>query len=220
MVEKRKLKRKTVSESPVLTQDPHKPGRASGNLLEESIGRKVRSSREQLGLTLSELAKSAGMSGGMLSKIENGSTSPSLSSLLSLSRALHIPVSALFKGFEQSSEASFVKAGDGQEIDRRGTRAGHQYMLLGHTQHSELTVEPYLITLKDSSDVFPIFQHDGMEFIYMLECEVIYRHGISSYTLQPGDSLFFDADAPHGPEEMRELPIRYLSIISYPRKTQ
>ncbi len=60
--------------------------------------------------------------------------------------------------------------------------------------------------------------HGGLEFIYMLEGEVVYRHGDRTFTLQPGDSLFFDADAPHGPEEMRKLPIRFLSVISYARE--
>ncbi len=211
-------KAETGRKKPVLKQNPHAPGRAGGNLLEESIGREVRALREQLGMTISELSKSSDMSGGMLSKIENGSTSPSLSSLQALSRALHVPVTALFKGYEQSREVTFVKAGDGLAIERRGTRAGHQYALLGHAPHSELTIEPYLITLLDSSDVFPVFQHEGLEFIYMLEGEVTYRHGEQTFVLQPGDSLFFDADAPHGPEEMHQLPIRYLSIISYPRE--
>jgi len=203
---------------PVLVQDPHGVGRAGGKLLEESIGREVRSLREQLGMTISELSKSANMSGGMLSKIENGSTSASLSSLQALSRALHVPVTALFKSHEQAHEVTFVKSGDGLAIERRGTRAGHQYALLGHAPHTELTIEPYLITLLDSSDVFPVFQHEGLEFIYMLEGEVAYRHGEQVFILEPGDSLFFDADAPHGPDEMRKLPIRYLSIISYPRE--
>ena len=206
------------SSPPVLKQNPHAHGKAAGNLLEESIGREVHNLREQLGMTISKLARSAGMSGGMLSKIENGTTSPSLSSLQALANALHVPVTSLFKTWEQSRKATFVKAGDGLEIERRGTRSGHQYMLLGHAPHKDLTVEPYLITLRDSSDVFPLFQHDGLEFIYMLEGEVVYRHGDKTYTLQPGDSLFFDADAPHGPEEMRTLPIRFLSIITYPRQ--
>ena len=47
----------------------------------------------------------------------------------------------------------------------------------------------------------------------MLSGEVTYRHADRSYLLQPGDSLFFDAEAPHGPEELRQLPARYLSII-------
>jgi hypothetical protein len=36
--------------------------------------------------------------------------------------------------------------------------------------------------------------------------------------MKPGDSLFFDADAPHGPEELVQLPIRFLSVISYARE--
>ena len=46
---------------------------------------------------------------------------------------------------------------------------------------------------------------------------MIYRHSARTYRLRPGDSLFFDADAPHGPEELIKLPIRFLSIIVEPR---
>jgi quercetin dioxygenase-like cupin family protein len=79
-------------------------------------------------------------------------------------------------------------------------------------------VEPYLITLTHESDVFPTFQHPGLEFLYMLEGNVVYRHGEKTYDMHPGDALFFDAEAPHGPEELRKLPIRYLSVISYRRE--
>jgi quercetin dioxygenase-like cupin family protein len=53
----------------------------------------------------------------------------------------------------------------------------------------------------------------------MLEGELLYRHGDATYRMLPGDSLFFDADAPHGPEELIRRPIRYLSIISYPQRS-
>ena len=43
-----------------------------------------------------------------------------------------------------------------------------------------------------------------------------YRHGDQVCALKPGDTLFFDADAPHGPEVLVKLPARYLSVISYP----
>ena len=203
-----------------MEQNPHAVGNAEGRLLEQAIGREVRRFREKLGLTISELAKSSGISAGMLSKIENGSTSPSLSSLQALSKALHVPVTALFRSFEETHDATFVRAGDGLKIERRGTRAGHQYQLLGHTPHGSLIVEPYLITLTEASDVFPIFQHEGLEFIHVLEGEVVYRHGSKTYVMRPGDSLFFDAQAPHGPEELRSLPIRFLSVISYNRENR
>ena len=207
-------------DTPALDQDPHSTGTAEGRLLEQAIGREVRAFREKLGLNLSELANAAGMSVGMLSKVENGMTSPSLGSLQALSRALQVPVTALFRSYEESHDATFVKAGQGLTIERRGTRAGHQYQLLGHTVHGPLTVEPYLITLAEESDVFPTFQHPGLEFLYMLEGEVGYRHGGKTYTLTPGDSLFFDSLAPHGPEELRKLPIRFLSVICYVREVR
>lgn len=199
-------------------QDPHALSGARENHLEVAIGREVRAFRQQLDMTVMELAKAAGLSTGMLSKIENGGISPSLSTLQALSRALHVPVTAFFRRFEEERAATFVRAGEGLKIERRGTRAGHQYELLGHSSGKRVMVEPYLITLTEESDVFPLFQHSGLEFIYMLEGEVGYRHSDKTYLLQPGDSLYFDADAPHGPEELRKLPIRFISVIAYARE--
>ncbi len=205
--------------APFEGQDPHALDGARDNMLEVAIGREVRSFRNKLGITVADLAAATGLSLGMLSKIENGVTSPSLTTLQSLSRALGVPVTAFFRRYEERRGAVFVRAGEGLSIERRGTRNGHQYHLLGHTgdRSSRVVVEPYMITLTEESDVFPLFQHSGLEFLYMLEGEVIYRHADRLYRMLPGDSLFFDADAPHGPEEMRRLPIRFLSIISYPR---
>ena len=209
----------SVASGPVVGQDPHALDGARDNILEVAIGREVRAFRNKLGITVADLAAGTGLSLGMLSKIENGMTSPSLTTLQSLSRALGVPVTAFFRRYEERRGAVFVKAGEGLSIERRGTRNGHQYHLLGHTgdRTSRVVVEPYLITLTEESDVFPLFQHSGLEFLYMLQGEVVYRHADRLYTMRPGDSLFFDADAPHGPEEMRQLPIRFLSIISYPR---
>jgi transcriptional regulator with XRE-family HTH domain len=204
------------------SQDPHALSGARDNVLEVAIGREVRAFRKKLGITVSDLARATGLSLGMLSKIENGVTSASLTTLQRLSRALGVPVTALFRRFEEKRDAVFVRAGQGLVIERRGTRAGHQYQLLGFSggNASGLVVEPYMITLTEKSDVFPLFQHSGLEFLYMLEGEVVYRHGDKLYTMLPGDSLFFDADAPHGPEELIKLPIRFLSIISYARERE
>jgi transcriptional regulator with XRE-family HTH domain len=198
-------------------QDPHATSGAKENTLEVAIGRQVREYRAKLGMTVADLSRQAGLSAGMLSKIENGGTSPSLATLQALSGALNVPVTAFFRKFEEHRDAAFVRAGQGLAIERRGTRAGHQYHLLGHSIGKSLVVEPYMVTLTETSDVFPIFQHAGQEFIYILEGEVLYRHGDKLYPMTVGDSLFFDADAPHGPEELTKLPIRLLSVIVYSR---
>ncbi|MBN9237090.1 MULTISPECIES: helix-turn-helix domain-containing protein [Phyllobacteriaceae] len=213
----KKAKASVQPKSAPLHQDPHAVRDTREKVLEVAIGHEVRAFRKKLGITVADLAATTNISLGMLSKIENGITSPSLTTLQALSRALGVPLSSFFRRFEEERNAVFVKAGEGVDVERRGTRAGHQYNLLGYISSNTagVTVEPYLITLTEDSDVFPAFQHDGMEFLYMLEGEVVYRHGNNLFRMLPGDSLFFDADAPHGPDELTKLPIRYLSIISY-----
>ncbi|MFO7478161.1 MAG: XRE family transcriptional regulator [Methyloceanibacter sp.] len=185
--------------------------------LEISIGRRVRLLRQRLQLTATELAQEAGLSPGMLSKIENGGTSPSLSTLQALARALNVPMTSFFADFEEKRDCSYVRAGQGVLIERRGTKSGHRYELLGHSISGDIVVEPYFITLSEDAEPYALFQHDGVEFIYMLSGKVIYRHADKLYPMSAGDALFFDAGAPHGPEELLERPMAYLSIIIYPR---
>ncbi|MGR3322827.1 MAG: helix-turn-helix domain-containing protein [Pseudooceanicola sp.] len=208
-----------TAKTPPLRQNPHRTREKRDKSLESAIGREVRLQRKRQRMTVADLAQQTGLSVGMLSKIENGVTSPSLTTLQTLAHALSVPLTALFAGFEEERGVMHVKAGEGAEIERQGTRAGHQYNLLGHigANASGVVVEPYLITLSAESDVFPTFQHEGIELIYMLEGRMEYRHGDRLFAMEPGDSLFFDADAPHGPEVMRQFPIRYLSVISYPQ---
>ncbi|EIE52067.1 MerR family transcriptional regulator [Salipiger aestuarii] len=202
-----------------LTQNPHAVRDLREKNLEVAIGRQVRDLRKRQRMTGSELAQQTGLSVGMLSKIENGVISPSLNTLQALANALRVPLVQLFSGFEEPRGAMHVKAGQGAEIERAGTRAGHQYNLLGHigSNNSGVVVEPYLITLDSASDRFPAFQHEGIELIYMLDGVIDYRHGDRLYLLEPGDSLLFDSDAPHGPEVLVDIPARYLSIITYPQ---
>jgi transcriptional regulator with XRE-family HTH domain len=186
--------------------------------LEASIGAEVRRLRKSLDLTVAELGLAAGISAGMLSKIENGAISPSLSTLEALAKALNVPISSLFAETEERRDCSFVKAGRGVRIERRGTKAGHLYDLLGHSLRGEIAVEPYLITLRKNAVPYTNFRHGGVEFIYMLSGIVRYLHADRSYLMEPGDALFFDAAARHGPEELIETPMQYLSIIIYPRR--
>jgi transcriptional regulator with XRE-family HTH domain len=192
------------------------PAELHPGTLEAGIGTEVRRLRKSLDLTVAELGAAAGISAGMLSKIENGAISPSLATLDALARAVNVPISRLFAETEERRECSFVKAGSGVRIERRGTKAGHLYDLLGHSLAGEIGVEPYLITLRRDAVPYTGFRHAGVEFLYMLSGKVRYRHADRSYLMEPGDALFFDAAARHGPEELVEAPMRYLSIIIYP----
>jgi len=193
------------------------PTELSARPLETILGLEVRRLRKSIGLTITELGAAAGISPGMISKIENGSKSPSLRTLYALAKAVNVPLARLFAETDERRDCSFVAAGAGVRIERRGTKAGHLYDLLGHSIGGAIGVEPYLITVGEDAVPHTHFRHAGVEFLYMLSGTVRYRHGDRTYLMRPGDALFFDAAARHGPEDLVEVPMRYLSIIIYPR---
>lgn len=178
-----------------------------------AIGHQVRNLRNERGMTVTRVAQLTGLSPGMLSKIENGNALPSLVTLHALSRAFRVPMTYFFQAYQDQRGCCYVKKGGGLIIEGRGSKVGHQYQLLGHGVGKGMAVAPYMIELTDKSEVFPKFQHAGVEFIHMLEGEVVYQHAENKYHLSPGDSLFFEASTAHGPAELLKLPIRFLSVI-------
>lgn len=203
-----------VQEAPTLTTGSNAPPIAERRL-EKALGAHVRNLRRQKDLSIADLAEAASISGGMLSKIETGQISASLGTLHSIASALGIPMSSLFSEFEDRRDCSFVKGGQGVVIERRGTKAGHVYNLLGHALRGNVAVEPYLIELREGSAPYTEFRHAGVEFIYMISGRVSYRHDDQVYDLRPGDALLFDSAALHGPQVLEKLPATYLSIIIY-----
>lgn len=185
--------------------------------LEKALGHQIRLLRRERDLSVADLGAAASISPGMVSKMENGQISPSLSSISAIAVALNVPITALFSAFEENRDCSYVRRGQGVLIERRGTKVGHVYELLGANLRGELVVEPYLITLEENAEPHTSFRHAGIEFIYMLSGEVVYRHGGRDYFLEVGDSLLFDSGALHGPAELIKTPMTYLSIIAYSR---
>jgi len=184
--------------------------------LERHIGMALRRLRIAQNLVIADVAKLAKISSGMLSKLENGQSSASLVTLVSLSKALGVPLSALLQGYpSEEGGAQLVKRAQGMEVVRRGTRKGHTYHLLAADRGPRRAFEPFLVTLTDKSEVFPGFEHPGVEFIHILEGRIEYRHGKHTYMMGPGDSLTFRGEVRHGPERLVRLPIRMLSIIIY-----
>lgn len=197
------------------------PQENPGKALDRFLGNTIHQLRLQHTLTLAEVSQRAGISRGMLSKIENGLSSTSLETLERLSNALGVTLSRLFQGYNlPSSTAQFVKKDQGMEVVRRGTRCGHTYRLLAYDQGPNKLFDPFLVSLEDPGEEFPNFEHPGTEFIYMLEGELEYRVGNEVFALEPGDSLTFRGDIPHRPEsaakmQQSNMPIRFLAIIHY-----
>ncbi|MDQ3576414.1 MAG: XRE family transcriptional regulator [Actinomycetota bacterium] len=176
------------------------------------IAERVREFRHGHGWTVGMLARKSGLSKGMLSKIENAQSSPSLATLARLSTALSVPVTAFFRGLSEEHDLVYVKAGHGQDIEHKGSGPGHRYQMLGAMRAPHDSLEPMLVTLTERSDMFPLYQHAGTELIFMLSGKMEYCFGSSRYVLEPGDAIQFVGEVLHGPGELITLPIQFLAV--------
>jgi transcriptional regulator with XRE-family HTH domain len=185
------------------------------------LGRTARRLREGQNLTLADVAHRAGISSAMLSRLETGRVSPSLDTIVALSAALGVTASVLMQRVgTDDGGAQFIKAGEGLETVRSGTRRGHTYHLLAAQRGPRKIFEPFLVTINDRSEVFPGFLHPGVEFLHLLAGVLHYRHGRHTYLMRRGDTLTFRGDVAHGPERIEKVPIRMLSLIIYGNEDQ
>lgn len=207
-----------LGQEPELTSDERVASVVPRGALEIALGavvaERVRECRLQLGLTVSQLAERTGLSKGMLSKIENAQASPSLATLARLSEALKIPVTAFFRSLNEEQDSLFVKAGRGLDIQHKGSGPGHRYQSLGTMRAPHNKLEALLVTLTQRADVFPLYQHPGTELLHMITGRLEYIYGDTRYLLEPGDTIQFVGEIPHGPHALIELPIQFLSVKS------
>ncbi len=179
------------------------------------VGERVRDARRALGLTMAQFAEIAEISLGMVSKIEHGQTSPSLSTLTRLAHASEVPITAFFRGLDEEHDVVIVRAGERLEVLHEGTRPGHIYEDLGSLRGPHRIIEPMMVTLESSDDVFPLFQHEGVEFLHMLEGSMDYGYGPKTYRLGAGDTLQIHGEVAHGPTALVDVPVRFMSVKVY-----
>lgn len=181
-----------------------------------AVGLRVRELRTGMGLTMANFASKVGISLGMLSKIEHGQTAPSLQTMSRLASAANVPLTALFRGLDEEHDIVIIRKGEGHEILHEGAGDGRHYFDLGSLRGPQRIVEPMLTTLSNSDETFPLYQHAGVEFIYMLEGAMVYGYGNGRHKIGEGDTLQFHGEVAHGPVELVDLPVRFLSIKVYP----
>lgn len=159
---------------------------------EDLIGARLRQLRRGQKLSIRTLAARCGISVNTLSLIENDRTSPSVHTLRLLARGLGVPLVTFFE--ENKPEHALVYQQQGQRPLIRFANGTLEKLGEGLPP---LGAEPILVTLApDQADASDI-SHVGREFIYCLEGKVTCIVASQAYLLSPGDSLLFDASAPH-----------------------
>jgi len=174
------------------------------------VGEQVRLLRDQRKLSQQALAEASGLSRNTLSLIERGQTSPTVSTLKSLARALSVDINAFFRPFD---EANIVY-----------TKAGQRpHLLLDHGALADLglgmfepLVTPLILQLEPGARSGPALTHDGQDFVFCLSGEILYSVNHRGYILEPGDSLLFDGRLPHRFRNAGTEGASFLIILTTP----
>lgn len=162
------------------------------------LGPRIREIRVIKDYKLVEIAQKASISKGLLSRIENGRTLPSLPVLFSIIAALGESPSSFFENMKPSVHKPFFVLKNESELPsiiKEDSTGFNYFAILNHT-FSDITFNATLLKLEPDAQREPVTT-DGMEFIYLVTGEIVYNIGNEAFIMKEGDSLFFDGRVPH-----------------------
>ncbi|MGB2856719.1 MAG: XRE family transcriptional regulator [Dehalococcoidia bacterium] len=198
-----------------LTYSPQGEHPAGGPKGREFLGERVRNAREMRGLTLLDLSSRTGIGLDTLKRVESNEVIPPLGELIKLGKALEMKM-GYFISPGADKPMTIVRSDQRQPISRYGERRSEQY---GYSYESlapekaNRLMEPFIVTLLPT-DVEETSTHDGQEFLFVLEGQMMARVGSQTEFLGPGDALYYDSSQPHfvrcvGGSETRILAVLY-----------
>lgn len=164
----------------------------------EQIGGRIKKIREEKGLSISALSQLTGFDKSLLKNIESGDVCPQLGTVIKLSKALD---SALQRLLAEEGRQPYVvtRQSERKEVTRsttkQGQRAAYTYMSLAPEVKGR-HMEPLIVELETITDAERSV-HDGDEFIYVLQGEVVLDIGDDHFELSPGDSAYYLSTTPH-----------------------
>ncbi|WP_200976716.1 XRE family transcriptional regulator [Echinicola sp. 20G] len=175
------------------------------------IGKRIKEIRKSNGQTIHTLASKADVSNGLISRIENGRTIPSLPVLLSIIKSLEIDVPEFFSGLPQYGENNFFvcRSADFSVIEKEEDAEGFVYKLIFGKQLASMGFEAVMLEVQPGSKRDKV-KTDAFEFKYMISGECSYIISEEEVLLQEGDAIFFDGRIPHVPVNNASKPAKML----------
>jgi transcriptional regulator with XRE-family HTH domain len=173
-----------------------------------NVGPRIRTMREQRGLSLRALAERCNLSINAISLIERGGNSPTVSSLHLLATALGVKITDFF---EDPHEHAVVYVKHDQRLATQGNGLLMESLGIGLRNQQ---LEPFMVTVEPGAgDAGESIVHPGQEFVYCLAGEIRYQIAGQVYCLESGDSLLFEATQPHCFWNIGGFPAQALLIL-------
>jgi transcriptional regulator with XRE-family HTH domain len=179
------------------------------------IGARVKALREASSLSLRDLAERSGVSAPMLSQVERGETSPTLTVAARIAAGLDLHLSQMLR-LDESGAVTIVRAGKG--AGGGNAKRGHHFEVLTAAQpgqRAELsrhTLAPAGAT--GAPDDPPMHEPGSRETALVERGSVALVCDGQRYDLHEGDCVTFDADLPHHFENPTDAEAAFLAVVS------
>ncbi len=183
------------------------------------ISKRLKDIRKEKDITLQQLADVAGVSKGMLSQVENSRTIPSLTVLLNLIKVLQVDFNEFFKDINlqpKESKVIFKKKVQYQPFEKENAKGFYYQRLLSTTIH-DYHADFVLLRLQKGAER-EMVSTDAFEFKYLLKGNVDYIIANDTYSMEEGDSLFFDGVELHNPYNRGDEDALMLVIYIFKEK--
>ena len=177
----------------------------------KEIGTRLQTLREIMDMTVEELAAACEVTPEELEAYEKGEKDFSFSFLYNVANVLGVDALDLMTGDSPKlNMACMVRKGGGYEIQRR---KAYSYKHLAYTFRNK-KAEPFMVTVEPKAEETPVLHsHEGQEFNYMVSGSMNFYLGDMVYTLEPGDTIYFDSGVPHAMKSLNDEPAQFLAVV-------
>ncbi len=186
-----------------ITRDEHHGAQvntetAENFIAEKRIGERIKRLRLKRSMGLVELGRHTGLSASFLSQLETGRVVPTLKNLARIAMVFSKDLSYFFESAPESVFRVHRKR-ERVKLPQTGVDAPTYFFESLGYQVADRMMDPYLaefIPLKKGQEP-RAHLHAGFEFLYLVEGDLVIRHGEQEHEITPGDAVYFDAATPH-----------------------
>jgi transcriptional regulator with XRE-family HTH domain len=186
------------------------------------IGKKIRELRVASRLILQDLSDRTGLSKSLISQIESETVSPPIATLIKISKALGVNISYFFQETTSEEPVALIRKAESKVIDSRyfgRDRTGYYYEALAYKKATK-SMEPFLVEFRRKKvEKSSFLSHEGEEFVHLMEGSLEFRTEKEVYTLDPGDSLYFDSSTPHAYRSLGKNNAKAIVVVYAKRQT-
>ena len=185
------------------------------------IGDKIKTIRSSRNMSVDDVAERSGVSSEQIERIEGGVEIPSLAPLIKIARVLGVRLGTFLDDVDELGPV-VSRAKDNK--DKNTIRfTGDATLSRKHLEYHSLSqgkagrhMETFIIDIQ-SSEQGKVSTHEGEEFIYVLEGAIEVKYGKEVYTLEAGDSIYYDSIVAHHVHAAQEgTPAKILGVVYTP----